>query len=57
MPYVFPYENLFMGGMALLIIALLFLRVRVARQRRVLVGTEAPEESSLEQEEGSSRLV
>jgi len=57
MPYVFPYENVFMGGIGFLIIALLILRVRVVRQRRVFAGSEKAEESSIEHGKGSSPLV
>jgi hypothetical protein len=57
MPYVFPYENVFMGGMTFLIIALLILRVRVARRRRVDVVPKVPRESSMAQGEGSSSLI
>jgi len=34
MPYVFPYEHIFMGGIAVLIVGLVMVRVKVARQRR-----------------------
>jgi hypothetical protein len=35
MEYVFPNENVFVGGMVVLIVALLILRVKVARQCRL----------------------
>ena len=35
MEYVFPYENVFIGGVVMLIVTLLILRVKVARQRRM----------------------
>ncbi len=34
MPYLFPYENLFVLGVSLLIVALLLARFRLARSRR-----------------------
>lgn len=34
MEYVFPYENVFIGGVVMLIVTLLILRVKMARQRR-----------------------
>ncbi|MDA0739667.1 MAG: hypothetical protein O3A59_12110 [Nitrospirae bacterium] len=57
MPYVFPNEDLFMGGMAVLIVALLILRVRVVRQRRLDIGTGVSEESPIEQRKGPFPLI
>ena len=34
MEYVFPYENMFVGGVVMLIVVLLIVRVKVVRQRR-----------------------
>ncbi len=34
MPYLFPYENLFIAGTSLLIVALLMMRCRLARNSR-----------------------
>jgi hypothetical protein len=34
MPYLFPYENVFILGVGMLIVGLLALRIRVARRRR-----------------------
>ncbi len=34
MPYIFPYENAFLLGIATLIVALLIYRFRVVRRRR-----------------------
>ncbi len=34
MPYIFPYENVFLLGIATLIVALLIYRFRVVRRRR-----------------------
>lgn len=34
MPYVFPYEDLFVGGVACVILGLLFLRVIVAKKQK-----------------------
>ncbi|MFQ5992009.1 MAG: hypothetical protein ACE5NA_06185 [Nitrospiraceae bacterium] len=34
MPYVFPNEDLFVGAIGLLIVALLIYRVAIARRRR-----------------------
>ena len=57
MEYVFPNENVFIGGVVVLIVALLVLRVKLARQRR----TETPEVEqagvSTEQTKGRPPLV
>ncbi len=34
MPYVFPYENLFIGGVAFVIVGLLLMRAVVARKKK-----------------------
>ena len=34
MPYIFPYDNVFLLGIATLIVALLIYRFRVVRRRR-----------------------
>ncbi len=39
MPYIFPYENAFVLGIATLIVALLIYRFRVVRRRRRDQGT------------------
>ena len=57
MPYVFPDENLFMGGVALLIIALLFLRVRVTLRRRFLTSMDTRVETSTDSQKGTPPLV
>ena len=57
MPYVFPHEDLFMGGVALLIIALLFLRVRVTLRRRFLTSMDTRVETSTDSQKGTPPLV
>ena len=46
MPYVFPYENFFLVGVALLIIGLLILRVRMELRRRALASMDARVETA-----------
>ena len=48
MAYVFPYENVFIGGVVILIVALLILRVKVARQRRIETPEVDPVGESIE---------
>ncbi len=57
MEYVFPYENVFIGGVVMLIVTLLILRVKVARQRRT--GTSKVDQAGVttEQTKGRSPLV
>ena len=38
MPYVFAHEGVFMVGVAVLIVALLIVRITLARQRRRLMS-------------------
>jgi len=58
MLYTFPHEDLFMAGVALLIIGLLILRVRVARQRRSSTSMDVQvETSSVGNQEGSPPFV
>jgi hypothetical protein len=57
MPYVFPYENVFMGGIAILIVALLILRVRLVRQRRLREESEASMAPLTGREKGTPPLV
>gem|GEM_PF-4798461 len=45
MPYVFPYENVFIGGVSLVIMTLLILRLKVARYRRLLTTKDAHEDT------------
>ena len=56
-PYVFPHDDLFTGGIALLIIGLLILRVRVALQRRSVKSMGARLESSIDNQKGTPPLV
>lgn len=42
MPYVFPYEQLFVLGVGLLILGLLVVRVRWAARRRASSAVPAP---------------
>lgn len=47
MPYVLLHEDIFIGGVGILIIALLIIRLRVSRQRRSLKGAAARAGSSI----------
>lgn len=42
MPYVFPYEKLFVLGVGVLILGLLVVRVRLARRRRTSPAVPVP---------------
>jgi len=53
MEYVFPYENVFIGGVVMLIVTLLILRVKVARQRRT--GTSKVDQAGVTIEQTKSR--
>jgi len=57
MEYVFPNEHVFMGGVVVLIVALLVVRVKLARQRRT--GTPEVEQAgvSIEHTKGRPPLV
>ncbi len=57
MEYVFPYENLFVGGVVMLIVVLLIVRVKVVRQRRM--GTREVDQAgvTIEQTKGRPPLV
>ncbi|MDT7040797.1 hypothetical protein [Candidatus Nitronereus thalassa] len=57
MPYVFPYENVFMGGIAILIVALLIFRVKLARQQRRRTDGERSVSPSTEMDKDSFPLV
>ena len=57
MPYVFPNENLFMGGIALLIIGLLILRVRMVLQRRSHKSTDVQAETFIHNQKDTPPLV
>jgi uncharacterized membrane protein len=53
MEYVFPYENVFIGGVVMLIVTLLILRVKVARQRRT--GTSKVDQAGVTIEQTKGR--
>ncbi len=53
MEYVFPYENVFIGGVVMLIVTLLILRVKVARQRRM--GTSKVDQAGVTIEQTKGR--
>ncbi len=57
MEYVFPYENMFVGGVVMLIVVLLIVRVKVVRQRRM--GTREVDQAgvTIEQTKGRPPLI
>ena len=57
MAYVFPYENVFVSGMVILIVALLILRMKVVRQRRTETREIARVGESIEQTKARPPLV